>query len=140
MRPSLGSKLLPAVNKVWGKVICLQACVCPQQGEYLTRYTPQTRYTPREQSTPLGADTPPGADPPGADTPPEQTSPRTDTPRSRHPSGADTPEQTPLPRGDPPGAEHAGRYGQRTGGTHPTGMQSCYFHAVFGKKIGTIIR
>ena len=25
----------------------------------------------------------------------------------------------------PPGAEHAGRYGQRAGGTHPTGMQSC---------------
>ena len=27
--------------------------------------------------------------------------------------------------GIPPGAEHAGRYGQRAGGTHPTGMQSC---------------
>ena len=25
----------------------------------------------------------------------------------------------------PPGTEHAGRYGQRAGGTHPTGMQSC---------------
>ena len=32
-----------------------------------------------------------------------------DTPRSRH----------------PPATEHAGRYGQRAGGTHPTGMQSC---------------
>ena len=26
----------------------------------------------------------------------------------------------------PPGTEHAGRYGQRAGGMHPTGMQSCY--------------
>ena len=26
----------------------------------------------------------------------------------------------------PPGTEHAGRYGQRAGGTHPTGMQSCF--------------
>ena len=43
--------------------------------------------------------------PPGADTPPNQT-----PPRSR-----------PLPPG-----EHAVRYGQRAGGTHPTGMQSCY--------------
>ena len=25
----------------------------------------------------------------------------------------------------PPGTEHAGRYGQRADGTHPTGMQSC---------------
>ena len=43
---------------------------------------------------------PPGADPPGADPPHEQTT--------------------------LPGTEHAGRYGQRAGGTHPTGMQSCY--------------
>ena len=36
------------------------------------------------------------------------------------------PEQTPPgPGTPPPGAEHAGRYGQRAGGTHPTGMQSC---------------
>ena len=52
--------------------------------------------------------------PPGAD-PPEQTHP---------PPGADTPsreEQT------PPDTEHAGRYGQRAGGTHPTGMQSCTY-------------
>ena len=26
----------------------------------------------------------------------------------------------------PPATEHAGRYGQRAGGTHPTGMQFCY--------------
>ena len=27
-----------------------------------------------------------------------------------------------------PGAEHAGRYGQRAGGTHPTKMQSCIMY------------
>ena len=46
------------------------------------------------------------------------------TPRTR--------DQVPPPGADPPGAdthtpsaEHAGRYGQRAGGAHPTGMQSC---------------
>ena len=39
-------------------------------------------------------------------------------PWSRHP-----PEQTP-PEQTPP-CQHAVRYGQHTGGTHPTGMQSC---------------
>ena len=47
---------------------------------------------------------------------------------------ADTPqEQTPPGTRHPP-AEHAGRYSQRRGGTHPTGMQSCCFHA-FDKQI-----
>ena len=31
----------------------------------------------------------------------------------------------PPPGADTPGAKHAGRYGQRADGTHPTGMQSC---------------
>ena len=47
-----------------------------------------------------------------------------------HPLGAGRPtprdQTTPLGAGTPPGAEHAGRYGQRAGGTHPTGMQSCF--------------
>ena len=52
--------------------------------------------------------TPPEADPPPeADTP----SPETDPPEVRHPP--------------PPHTEDAGRYSQRAGGTHPTGMQSC---------------
>ena len=33
----------------------------------------------------------------------------------------------PPPRADTTPGEHAGRYGQRAGGTHPTGMQSCSF-------------
>ena len=45
-------------------------------------------------------------------------SPQEQTP----PPGADNPpwEQTP-----PPSTVHAGRYGQQSGGTHPTGMDSC---------------
>ena len=63
---------------------------------------------PRADTHPTGADppTPSGADP----------SEQTHTP---------SPEQTPSSR-HPPSAEHAGRYGQRASGTHPTGMQSCF--------------
>ena len=58
--------------------------------------------------------------------------------RGRHPPGSrhPPPEQTPPPpswnkaqppeQTHPPGAVHAGRYGQQAGGTHPTGMQSCF--------------
>ena len=53
--------------------------------------------------------------------PPDQVHP----PGARYtPPGPGTP---PLGPGTPPGAEHAGRYGQRAGGTHPTGMQSCLY-------------
>ena len=31
----------------------------------------------------------------------------------------------------PPSAVHAGRYGQQAGGTHPTGMQSCFLYVVY---------
>ena len=64
--------------------------------------------SPRDQAPPL---------PPGTQTPWEQT-PREQTPPwSRHLPGADTPHS----------AMHAGRYGQQAGGTHPTGMQSCFY-------------
>ena len=82
---------------------------------------------------------PPGADPPGADTPqeqispgsrqtppPEQTPPGADTLREQTPPGSKHPlEHTPLEQ-TPLQAEHAGRYGQCAGGTHPTGMHSCF--------------
>ena len=92
---------LPPANEVWGKVISLQASVCPQGGEYLTRYTPPGPVTPPWEQTPpqsrhllLG----PGA-PPWADTPLwPGTPPRADTP---HPPGPGTP---PGP-GAPPGAD-----------------------------------
>ena len=109
---------LPPANKVWGKVICLQACVCPQGGvpdqvhplgpgtplgadSIPQEQTPPSSRHPREQTPPKhppGADTPQEQTPPRADTRPEQT-PGVDTPRSRHPlSGADPPRaDTPPP-------------------------------------------
>ena len=58
-------------------------------------------YTPQEQTPPWEADIPT----PEADTPP---------PPHRE---ADK----------PPRAVHAGKYGQQAGGTHPTGMHTCYY-------------
>ena len=105
-----------------GKVMFLQASVILLTGGGGGYLTP----TPPKQ-TPPGADTPPPEQtPPGAETypPPEQTH----TPLEQIP-----PEQTP-PRADTTPPEHAVRYGQRAGGTHPTGMQSCF--ALFFCKSG----
>ena len=66
-------------------------------------------------------------------------SPQADTPLGRHPPGrppwADTPEQTTagqtLSLADaPPSAQCMLGYGQKAGGTHPTGMHSCYFFII----------
>ena len=82
--------------------VCLSACwdATPQSW-----YPPPSRYTPREQAPPL-----------------DQAPPRPGTPQTRH-----TPHRSRHPpyQAHPSGAEHAARYGQRAGGTHPTGMQSC---------------
>ena len=79
---------------------------------------PPREQTPPRAGTPPQEQTPPSRHSPGPGTPLKQT-----PMGSRHPPGPGTPwEQT------PPGAEHARRYGQRAGGTHPTGMQSCLFN------------
>ena len=54
--------------------------------------------------------------------------------QTRHPPGPDTsPDQNPPPPKEqtpcgtrPPKAVHGGRYGQQAGGTHPTGMHTCF--------------
>ena len=94
---------LPPANEVWGKVIFLHLFVILFTGGGVC----------------LSAcwDTPPGPPPPGPATSPPGTSP---PPGSRHP-----PPGTPRNRHTPPTTKHAGSYGQRAGGTHPTGMQSC---------------
>ena len=100
---------------------------------------PRPGTTPRDQVHPLAPDTPPGPGTPPRSrytprpgTPPRHgTSPGTRytpqtryTPRTRYPPlGPGTPP--PPGPGTPPRAEHAGRYGQRAGCPHPTGMQSC---------------
>ena len=118
-----------------------------------TRYTPKdqvhppwTRYTPWDQVHPLGPGTPPdlvhppldqvhpprpGASP-GPGTPPGTRY----TPETRytpwyqvHPPGPGMPwyQVHPPPRTRyTPQTVHAGRYGQQAGGTHPTGMHSCF--------------
>ena len=72
--------LLRPANEVWGKVISLQASVCPQGG------VPDQVHPPEEQ-TPPGADTPWEQTPPRTRySPPAQTPPGTRyTPQSRHP-------------------------------------------------------
>ena len=57
-------------------------------------------------------------------------------PGSRHlPEQTPWEQTTPWSRHPPPGAEQAGIYGQRAGGTHPTGMQSCLNNIVFTQQI-----
>ena len=80
-----------------------------------------------DQVHPPGQGTPPGLGAP----PRHQVHPRDQVhpPRTRYtPRDQVHPPRpgTPPGLGTPPGTEHAGRYGQRAGGTHPTGMQSCY--------------
>ena len=88
------------------KVMFLQASVILLTGgDYLTRSTPPGPGTPHPAprtrcTTPLDQVHPPDQAPPQDQVPPDQT--------------------------PPPPVEQAGRYGQRAGGTHPTGMQSCY--------------
>ena len=143
---------LPPANEVWGKVIFLHLFVILFTGEgYLTRYTPWCRHPPRADTpsgpgtppgirytpgadTPLGVDTPPRTrytPTPGADTPQDQVHPpgtRYTTPRSRHP---------PRDQVHPSSAD-TGRHGQRTGGPHPTGMQSAPSFYILVLAIGII--
>ena len=74
--------------------------------------------------------------PPLAGTPPRQVHPpeQVHPPAQVHPpgkvhtsQGRYTPRTGTPPAGTPPGAVHAGRYGQRADGTHPTQMYSCLF-------------
>ena len=73
----------------------------------------------------LGYHIPPEQTPPRADTPQEQTPPPEQTPpwEQTPPQEQTTPEQTPRSRH--PGKQTAA-YGQRSAGTHPTGMHSCF--------------
>ena len=71
-------------------------------------------------------DTYPLCRPPWADTPQADTHPPGQTPHSgRHPSWADTPQTHTPGQTHPLPTQCMLGYGQRAGGTHPTGMQSC---------------
>ena len=119
---------------------CFYRCVSVDRGggglpqSMLGYHHPKRQTSPR--SRPPRKQTPPRRRPPKKQTPQEAYPPRsrpskkeTPTPKSRSPLqahmkggnlGGSGPAPLPLP------TEHAWRYGQRAGGTHPTGMQSCY--------------
>ena len=116
-------------NEVLAKVIFSQAFVILSTGgEYLTRHPPDqtgtppgTRHPPRpgrySPPTRPGRYPPPG---PGRYPPHQAGTPRRP---GRYPPRPDTP---PGPD-TPPQQQQTPEYGQRSAGTHPTGMHSCSF-------------
>ena len=100
------SKYYYCLRRSWGKVIFSEVCVRNSvHGGGLPHcmlwYTP-TPSPPDQRQAPW-----------------DQTPPQTGTPRDQTHSPWDK---------TPPNAVHAGRYGQKAGGTHPTGMQSCCYY------------
>ena len=117
---SLLYPFLPPANEVCKGYVFTRVCHSVHGGSTWAGtppdqvHPPETRYTPGTRYTPLGPVHSPGT---------------RYTPRTRYtPLGPGTPPRTrytPQDQVHPPGAVHAGRYGQPTGGTHPTGMHSC---------------
>ena len=108
--------LLPPANKVCEGYVFTPVCqsFCSEGG--LPRW--DTPPPSREQTPPRTR----GRHPP-EQTPWEQTPPPPDQRQTHHLDQRQTP---PYTGADPPHAVHAGRYGQQSGGTHPTGMHTCY--------------
>ena len=106
-----------------------QVSVCPQGGclplggvsATPPRQTPPWADTPGQ--TPLGRH-PPGQTPFPGQIPPGQTSPRQTPPPAQCMLGYIPP--CPLHAGIHPPAQYMLGYGQQAGGTHPTGMHSCF--------------
>ena len=139
--------LLSPANEVWGKVIFSEACVkssvhrvgstwagAPPPGQgtppgpgtppcrYTHPPTPQTRYTPAPGQVHPPDQVHPTQNqvhPPGPGTSPRQVQP----PDQVHP-------QEPGTAPPPLRAVNVWRYGQQAGGTHPTGMHSCFHKKV----------
>ena len=108
---------LPCANEVWGKVIFSVACV---KNSVHRGGTSSSTPPPR-----AGTPNPPGQVPPGR-YPLGRYPPGLIPPGHLPPGHRYTPGQVHPWAGTPPGPVHAGRYGQQAGGTHPTGMHSCY--------------
>ena len=107
--------------------LCFYTCLSVHKGEYLDRYTPWDQVHSPGTRYPQGPGTPPG---PGTLLGRYTPLGRYTSPLGRYtPPGAGTPPWAgtlPWEQVPPLGAVHAGRYGQQEGGTHPTGMHSCY--------------
>ena len=88
---------------------------------------PGRKHPPRKEA-PLEGSTPAqeGSTPPGKEVTPLR---RKHSPRegSTPPWEGITPPPPPEKEAPPPGRKHPPAYGQWAGGTHPTGMHSCYF-------------
>ena len=138
--------IIRILGQVWGKVIFSVACVknsvhrgvlpqcmlgyCPPPDQAPSRPGNPHDQAPSQSRSPLPrADTQPTPgeqthNPWGADTQPLGS--RHTTPGEQTPSGSRPPRADPPDQAQPPCAMHAGRYSQQAGGTHPTGMQSCW--------------
>ena len=113
-------------QRSWGKVIFSQASVIllTEGGVSDQADTPpqdQVHHPWAETPPPLGRHTPQVRHSPRSDTHP----PRSDTSQVRHPPRT---KYTPLRLSTTPRTKYTPppRYGQRAGGTHPTGMQTCF--------------
>ena len=121
------AEFLPPANGVWGKVIFFHlSAILFTEGDYLGRY-------PSQAGTPLGWYTSWVGTPPWEGTPPGRYTPGRYTPwQVHHPEGTPSPAGTPPPirQVHPPEAHPLQQcmlgYGQQVGGTHPTGMHSCW--------------
>ena len=91
-------------------ILCRNVGIGPKQGQ---EFCPQVG-GPATVHAGIPHPLPPRPGPPDQAPSWEQAPPR---PGTLSPRGPGTP---------PPKVEHAGRYGQRAGGTHLTGMQSCF--------------
>ena len=96
------TQFLPPANEVWGKDMFLHVSVILFTGRGVSG-TPPGRYTPLGRYTPRQVHPPPAGAPPSGRYPPLQVD----------------------PAGTPPQQCMLG-YGQQAGGTHPTGMHSCF--------------
>ena len=112
---SINPKYLPPANRVCGKVIFLQVCVCPQGGWCVRLHTPSPGlHTPSPGlRAPPGLRTPPRLCAPQDYIPPQTTYP----PWTTYP-----PDYIPPLDYVPPSVD-----GLCAGGTHPTGKHSCLY-------------
>ena len=128
-------------QRSWGKVMFLHMSAILFRGGGVCHNpppTPEQAHT-LEQASPSGqappwAAPPLRAGPPGPTPPPWADTPWAGTPLGRNPLGRHpAPPQwadTPLPGQTPPAPTQSMLgYGQQAGGTHPTGIQSCFYLA-----------
>ena len=128
--------LLPPANEVCKGYVFTRICLSTGRGGVPGQVRPPSRYIPR-QVHPLSRYTPQSGTPPWAGTPPSgQVHP---LPGRYTPLQAGTPPSRqihPLGRYPPPQCMLG--YGQQAGGTHPTGMHSCFYYHCINKESSAV--